>query len=42
MKYWNAFLINDTGPLMFLGRFLIGVPSAIAGYPFTKDSQSIS
>ncbi|WP_026053288.1 DUF2062 domain-containing protein [Leptospira santarosai] len=36
LKYWSLFLINDMGAPMFLGSFLIGVPSAIAGYPLTK------
>ncbi|XDD49911.1 DUF2062 domain-containing protein [Leptospira sp. WS92.C1] len=36
LKYWSSFLINDMGAPMFLGGFLIGIPSAIAGYPITK------
>lgn len=36
LKYWSRFLINDMGAPMFLGSFLIGVPSAIVGYPLTK------
>ncbi|EQA63529.1 DUF2062 domain-containing protein [Leptospira alexanderi] len=36
LKYWSVFLINDMGAPMFLGGFLIGVPSAIVGYPLTK------
>lgn len=37
LKYWSAFLINDMGAPMFLGGFLIGIPSAITGYPVTKS-----
>lgn len=36
LKYWSTFLINDMGAPMFLGGFLIGIPSAIVGYPLTK------
>ncbi len=37
LKYWSSFLINDMGAPMFLGGFLIGIPSAFAGYPITKS-----
>ncbi|MDV6235572.1 DUF2062 domain-containing protein [Leptospira ellisii] len=36
LRYWGSFLINDMGAPMFLGGFMIGIPSAIAGYPITK------
>lgn len=33
--YWSIFLLDRMGLPMFVGGFVVGLPSAIIGYPLT-------
>ncbi|PJZ69835.1 hypothetical protein CH373_10570 [Leptospira perolatii] len=35
LKHWSLFLLDQMGLPMFTGGFLLGIPSAIIGYPIT-------